>query len=376
MQSYLTAETSASAVRTNIELLRGQISPAVKLCAGVKADCYGHGLELLLGVIAELADVLAVAAPEEAIAVRRLGYEGPLLTFFSACAYADGPELREATDELIAQDVIHTVVAPEEVSLIGEAARRVGRDAEVHIKVDTGMGRSGVTADLAADLVRQAGNSPGIKLTGLYTHFATSDEPDNSFVHQQLDVFKRVIAACDGSRELTLHAANSAATIDLPESHFDMVRPGLSVYGYQPSAHLHNRLPLRPALRLTGRLMPIKDVPAGGSCGYGLTYTFERPSRIGRVAIGYGDGYLRCLTNRSTVRIRGRDAPVRGRVSMDQLIIDVTDVPEARMGDEVELISPDPTAPHSVENLARLAGTIPHEVACRLGGRMRRVLVD
>ena len=376
MQSYLTAETSASAVRTNIELLRGQISPAVKLCAGVKADCYGHGLELLLGVIAELADVLAVAAPEEAIAVRRLGYEGPLLTFFSACAYADGPELREATDELIAQDVIHTVVAPEEVPLIGEAARRVGRDAEVHVKVDTGMGRSGVTADLAADLVRQAGNSPGIKLTGLYTHFATSDEPDNSFVHQQLDVFKRVIAACDGSRELTLHAANSAATIDLPESHFDMVRPGLSVYGYQPSAHLHNRLPLRPALRLTGRLMPIKDVPAGGSCGYGLTYTFERPSRIGRVAIGYGDGYLRCLTNRSTVRIRGRDAPVRGRVSMDQLIIDVTDVPEARMGDEVELISPDPTAPHSVENLARLAGTIPHEVACRLGGRMRRVLVD
>ena len=122
--------------------------------------------------------------------------------------------------------------------------------------------------------------------------------------------------------------------------------------------------------------MQVKEVPAGSSCGYGLTFTFDKPGRIGRVAIGYGDGYLRCLSNKSTVRIHGVDVPVRGRVSMDQLILDLTDVPQARLGDEVELISPDPSAPHSVENLARLAETIPYEIVCLLGGRIRRVLVD
>ena len=372
----MTLETSASAVQANLALIRKQIGPGPKLCAGVKSDCYGHGLELLLDVLSRRADALYVAAPEEAVAVRRLGCTLPLLVFFSPVALANEAERREATEELIRQNVIQTIVAPEEIREIAEAACRVGRDAEVHVKIDTGMNRSGATASAAGALVEQVRRQAGLKLTGLFTHFASADEEDQSFTRHQLDVFRETVAACGATKGLILHAANSAATIDMPESHFDMVRPGLSVYGYQPSAFITAKVPLRPALRLSGRLLPIKDVPAGSRCGYGLTYAFDRPSRISRVAVGYGDGYLRCLSNRATVRTGGMDVPVCGRVSMDQIIVDVTDVPGAQMGDEVEVISPDPSAPHSVENLARLAETIPHEVCCRLGGRLRRVLVE
>ncbi len=383
MQSYVTVETSADAVRHNLRLLRGCLAPGVKLCLPVKADCYGHGLELLLPVFCSkegtspaLVDILAVAAPEEAIRVRDLGCDLPLLSFFSAAAYLQGPMRDEALREMIARRVIQTVVSPDEIEPLGRAARGLGRPAEVHIKVDTGMGRSGVLAAEAVELIRRVRRQDGLRLTGLYSHFATADEADTTFMHRQLHTFKQVLAACGDSKGLTVHMANSTATIDLPQAHFHMVRPGLASYGYQPSQYLKNRLPLRPALRVTARLMPVKEVPAGTSCGYGLTFTFERPGRIGRVAIGYGDGYLRCLSNKSTVRVRGVDVPLRGRVSMDQLIIDLTDVPQVRLGDEVELISPDPAAPHSVENLARLAGTIPHEIVCLLAGRINRILVD
>lgn len=376
MQSYVTLETSAGAVRRNLRLLRESIAPGVKLCLPVKADCYGHGLELLLDVVTPLVDFLAVAAPEEAVAVRRRGCKLPLLCFFSAAAYLDGPERDDALAEMIENDVVQTVVSRDEIAPLAGAARRLGRPAKIHLKVDSGMGRSGVRANEAAELADIVCREDGLTLCGIYSHFATSDEADASFMLGQLDCFRRTITSCGNTKKLTIHLANSAATIDLPAAHFDMVRPGLAAYGYQPSQYLKNRLPLRPSLRATARLMPIKEMAAGESCGYGLTYTFTRPSRIGRVAVGYGDGYLRCLSNKSTVRIHGVDVPVRGRVSMDQIIVDVTDVPQARLGDEVELISPDPSAPHSVANLARLAGTIPHEIVCLLGGRVRRVLVD
>ena len=155
-----------------------------------------------------------------------------------------------------------------------------------------------------------------------------------------------------------------------------MVRTGIAVYGYQPSEQMRRRLCLRPALRLVGRLLQVKDVQAGSSCGYGQTYVFPRDTRVGRVPIGYGDGYSRSWSNRATVRVHGCDCPVRGRVSMDQIVVDLGGCPQARVGDEVEIISPDPAAPRSVENLARLAETIPYEVTCRLGGRVERVLVE
>lgn len=376
MQGYLTAEISISAVEHNLALLRERIGPNTALCAVVKADCYGHGLEALLGAISRSADCLAVATPAEAVQLRRMGYERPILAFLSPCAFEDGEELRQVLDELLDAHVTMTVTARRDLPAIAEAARRVGAAAEVHVKVDTGMTRSGISPDDAPSLAEQIRNTGGVNLTGLYTHLATADEADKGPAAEQLACFGAVLKAIPHRSELTVHAANSAATIDIPEAHFDMVRPGLAVYGYQPSDQMHNRLPLRPALRLWAPLILVKQVPAGSGVGYGLTCTLDRPSTLGLVPIGYADGYLRRLSNRATVRVRDSDVPIRGCVSMDQIVIDLTDVPGPRVGEPVEIISPDPAAGHSVESLARLAGTIPYEVTCRLGRRVRRVLAD
>ena len=374
--SYLTAEISASAIRHNVQVLRDHITAGAAICAVVKANCYGHGTVTLLGLIEELADCLGVATPEEALYLRRLGYERQVLMFLPSCAWATGQELHEALDCLIAEGVTLTVVAPEEVAAIAEACKRVGGQAEAHVKIDTGMGRGGIPAHLAPKLVQQARESGAVRLTGLYTHFAIADEADKSFTREQLACFLDTVDRCGGRKGLVLHGANSAVAIDLPETHLDMVRPGIAIYGYQPSDEMQTRLPLRPALRLTAQLMQIKTVPASGRVGYGLTYQFKRDTPVGLVPVGYADGYLRELSNRATMRIRGVDVPIRGRVSMDQTVIDLTDVPGARVGDEVEIISPDPANSHSLENLARLAGTIPYELSCRLGRRVRRILVD
>ncbi|MGA2265933.1 MAG: alanine racemase [Phycisphaerae bacterium] len=376
MDSYLTAEVSASAVRWNVSLLRRRLAAGVKLCAVVKADCYGHGIRTLLSVLAAEADCLGVATPEEALLLRKLGYDRPILTFFSACANDDGAERREALAELIARRVTLTVAAAAELAAVEEAARRVRVPASVHIKVDSGMGRSGVPVEDLPAVVAEAGRYRSVKLTGVYSHFATADEADKQFACEQFARFKAAVQVANGAAGLTLHAANSAATIDLAETHLNMVRPGIALYGYQPSDDMTHRLPLRPALRLVGKLMQIKNLPAGSPCGYGRTHTLQRATRAGLVPIGYADGYLRSFSHRAIMRVGGRDAPVCGRVSMDQVVIDLAGCPAARVGDEVEIISADPAAPHSVESLARLAGTIPYEITCRLGRRVRRVLVD
>jgi len=374
MDSYLTAEISVSAVRANLGLLRGRLAATTKLCAVVKADCYGHGLATLADVIGAEADALAVATAEEAIPIRQGGYGGQVLMFF---APSEADRLAEALDELVARQITLTLVAPQEAAAVAEAARRVGTDAQVHVMIDTGMGREGTPAELAPALVHHVRRTPGLRLTGMYTHFATADEADKTFTRDQLARFLRAVDACGPREGLTLHAASSAALIDLRQTHLDMVRPGISIYGYQPSDQMHTRLPLKPAMRLLAPLMIVKDAPAGSRCGYGLTHRFDRPSRVGVVPVGYGDGYPRRLSNQAVMRLGGREVPVRGRVSMDQTIVDLTGSPDARVGDEVEVISNDPAAPNSVESLARLAGTIPYEITCGLGKRrVRRVLVD
>ena len=370
----LTAEISADAVRGNLAALRSLLPSRTQLFPAVKADAYGHGMDLLVGAIAESSDGMAVATGGEALRVRGLGYTGPVLMLFSPGAH--GGQAGGGLENLLAADVMLTVVCSADVSAVAAAADRAGTTAHVHVMIDTGMNRSGVPDSLAAKLVREIRAERHLHLSGLYTHFAAADEADKASARQQFARFEAVAAACGGRDELTLHAANSSAIIDLPETHLDLVRPGISVYGYQPSDEMQNHAALQPALRLSGPLMQMKDVPAGSRCGYGLTHTFERASRIGLVPVGYGDGYMRCLSNRATMRVAGCDVPVVGRVSMDQTIVDLTDAPGAALGDEIEIISPDASAPHSVEALARLAGTIPHEITTRLGGRIRRIPIS
>jgi alanine racemase len=374
VDGYLTAEISAAALRSNLAQLRSQLAPGVRLCPVIKADAYGHGLGVVLPVLAPLVDGLAVATPSEAVRVRDLRFDRTLLTFFSVLGFMDPGERREALAELLASEAILTVTSREEADLIAEEARRHGRRAVVHVKIDTGMARSGVWHEEAGALLARLRRAPDLRLAGAYTHFATAEE-DRGFAREQLARFRAALAAGGGHEDLTLHAANSAAIFELPESHLDLVRPGLAVYGIRPSPAVGDGS-LVPALALKGRLMQVKTVPAGTGCSYGLTYTFTRPSRVGLVPVGYADGYPFALSDRATVRLRGRDVPVRGRVTMDQIVVDLTEVPEAAAGDEVEILSARPADRHSVESLARLAATIPHEIVTRLGTRVRRVLVE
>ena len=368
MKNYLTASISASAVKHNLAVLRQCIGPDVKLCPVVKDDCYGHGMDVLYPVLSGLVDGFAVASPTEALALRRRGYGGFILCFLSA--YFDELDVQA---ELVEQGITQTVMSSTALATIRAAAERVGKVAQVHLKVDTGMGRLGVPAQQAATLAAGIREVAHVELTGIYTHFATADEADRSAVFEQLELFRSVLPDLE---HITHHAANSAATMDLPETHFNMVRPGIAVYGYRPSSELTNPVALKPCMEITARLIAVKHLPKGSRSGYGLTHEYTRDSRVGVVPVGYGDGYFRNLSDRAVVRINGADAPVCGMVSMDQMTVDITDIPGVKVGDAVEIISSDPAAPNSVENLARLAGTIPYEIPCHLGHNIRHVLVD
>jgi alanine racemase len=376
MSGILRAEISAAAVRHNIDLLRRAIGPRVALCAVVKANAYGHGLELLAPCLAPLVDGFAVTLPPTALKLRRLGWSGPILVFFRAAGFAHPGAVADLLEEVARAEITVTIAGEEDLPLLESVAARVGRPIEAHLKVDTGMTRSGILAASAPRFVARVRQAAGIRLTGIYTQIASADAADQTSAEEQLDTFQRVLAAVGDVDGLVVHAANSAATLVLPRSHHAMVRPGLALYGSYPSPAMGRPLPLRPILRLTAQLLEVKDVPAGSRSGYGLTHTFERDSRIGLVAVGYADGYPRVLGGRSTMGVRGQDVPVCGRVSMDQVVVDLTDVSAARVGDEVEVISPDPASAHSLENLARLAETVPYEIVCGLGPRVVRRLIE
>ncbi|MCD4699391.1 MAG: alanine racemase [Phycisphaerae bacterium] len=371
MKDYLRADISAGAIRHNIGLIRNLLAEDVRLCPVVKANAYGHGIRQVLDVLGKAADMLAVATGTEAMELRDMGWQGPVMVFTTAAALDTG-----SLAELITAGVTLTVGSLDEISLLCEATGNAHRQAEVFIKIDTGLTRNGVMPDKASPLVSAVRESESIRLAGLYTHFARPDAADKSFSLGQLDNFIKAVDECGGRSGLVLHAANSAATIELPRTHLDMVRTGMSLYGCQPTRGLQNILPLKPALQLTARIILIKDASAGSATGYGSTYTFPRTARLALVPIGYADGYCRTFSDAASMRVRGVDCPVRGRISMDQTVIEITGVPDAAVGDEVEIISADPTAPNSTENLARLAGTIPYEILARLGGRIRRVAVE
>jgi alanine racemase len=374
MAAHLIAELSAAAIESNIGKIRGLIAPGCGLWAVVKADAYGLGLETLLPVMKPLVDGLAVSTPQEALQLRGLDFEGPVLVLFSVGVISP-EEQREVLAELIRHKVTLTVCSAPEIDAVAAVAGRLGLRPEIHLKVDSGMGRSGILDEAAPELILRCREDQRVLLSGVFTHFATADEADKGFAEEQLERFLAAVAKGGGRKGLLLHAANSAATIGLPRTHLDAVRTGIAVYGYRPSSHLPSCPELKPALRLRTRLMQVKTVPAGSGTGYGLEHTFERESRVGLVPIGYGDGYLRSLGGRATLRIRDRAVPVCGRVAMDQIVVDLTELEEVSVGQEIEVLAADADAANSVEALAALAGTIPYEILCRLGQRIERRLV-
>ena len=375
MHTDLQAVINVDHLVANYLALRACCKPGVRFCAPLKANAYGHGAALVAPALQRAGvDMAAVATIDEAIELRRAGWTRPILLLGNALAVADYHERCERLDAIVKHALTITIADAHTVQFLAEEPSDTRFD--VHLKIDTGLGRMGVLPDEATRLVREISTIKALRLAGVYSHFGTADFADRDFALQQLAVFKAWLnenakVLPDGCLR---HIANSAATISLPDAHLDMVRPGLALYGYPPADHLSKQIELRPTLKLYSHLTCIKEIPAGHSVGYARKFIAERPTRTGIIPIGYADGFLRILSNNAIVSTRHGPAPVIGRVSMDQIAINLTDLPPAKLGDPVILISDQPGDANSVVSLARRMETIPYEVTCVLGRRMTRTL--
>ena len=360
------------AYRANLAWIRSQTPQGVRLCPVVKADAYGHGAPALAKCAADAgADMLAVAAVEEAVALRAADVRCPLLVMVQPF----GDALPEAA--AMGLDVMITDVAI--AKELAAHARRLHMRARVHLKIDTGMGRQGVKAADAADTAAELASMPGVHLRGVATHFAVADAPNDPFTREQLRRFRDALAAIRqaGVPIEIVHAANSAAILAFPETAFDMVRPGLAAYGVWPFATPPGPdVALRPVLRWESRLTVVKTIARGESIGYNRAYIAPVPRRVALAPVGYADGYRIALSNRAHVLVAGRRCPVLGRVSMDQISIDITDLPEAGPGARVTLIGADGSETVTAADMASWADTIPYEILTGIGPRVARVHQD
>jgi alanine racemase len=362
------AEIDLDAIAHNVKAFRQHVGPRVEIIAVVKANAYGHGAVRVAQAALEAgATRLAVHRAVEGIELRRAGIDAPVLVM----GYSP-----PAAAEIIAEwRLTASVITPEFAqSLDGQAAAR-GVILPVHVKVDTGMSRYGLLPDEVVEFLRFLQGLAFIRLEGLFTHFATADALDQTHVRRQLAVLNDVCGSvrAAGFSIPLVHAANSAATMRLPEAHFDAVRPGIAIYGLAPSDEWLPVFPIRPALTLKSRVSRVRELPAGSAVSYGRTWVADKPFRAVLVPVGYGDGYHRILSNQGSVLIRGQRAPIRGRICMDQFVVDASDIPDVRQDDEVVLVGCQGRECIRAEEVARLAGTINYEVTTSLLPRAERV---
>jgi len=353
----------------NVREVRRVTLGSSRIMAAVKADGYGHGAVEASEVFLENgADRLATATLGEAMQLRRHRVEAPILVLGYVPEYL--------YPLLLEHDVSAAVYRLGHAKALSAAALEAGREAVVHVKVDTGMGRLGFRVDEAADAIMEIGSLPRLEVEGVFTHFAVSDEADKTYTRGQFEKYMRVIDEL-GDRGFDVpvkHVSNSAAIIDLPEYSLDMVRPGIMLYGLYPSPHVdHKRVDLLPAMTLKAKVSHVKTIPPGTGLSYGLTHSTERESRIATLPVGYADGYSRGLSNVGEVTIDGRLAPIVGRVCMDQCMVDVTDIGQVEVSDTVTLFGDGSDGAPTVEEVAGWLGTIAHEVTCGVGRRVPRV---
>jgi len=373
---------SRQALIHNAALLRRTVGPDVKICAIVKADGYGHGAEIVADALCNystgdlegpLVDAMAVADLDEAAALPELPL--PLLVLRPVENAFLGRQ-RSRLELAIRGGwslTIGSIAAADDLARIATACEM---RANVQIMLDTGMNRAGCPVAEFAELLAKVMALPALRLSGIYTHFACGETADHPYTAQQLSLFLEMTSHCLCSGKVQRHAANSGALFCLPSSRLDLVRPGISLYGVDPTGRPSMDRALRPALKWTAPLIGIRHVTAGSSVGYSQTHVTNNAARLGLLPVGYADGYLRLFSNRAVVMIHGKPAPVVGRVSMDLTVIDLTNIPQANIGDEVTLLDDDPLSPASVYRLAEWGQTIPYEILCTIGPRVRRVAVD
>ena len=375
------AEINLKNLDYNFGLVKKIVGPKVKILIPVKADGYGHGIIAISKRLQSLGvDYLGVAGIDEGILLRKSGITVPVLILSTILAF----DLKPILD----YKLIQTICTKELAYKLDRQARKRNVLAPIHIKVDTGMHRIGVAYNRAYGFIKEISRLSNIKIEGVFTHFPCADNKPG-FTKGQIRIFNELIERLDrvGIDIPLRHASNSSGVINYPEGHFNLVRPGLMIYGLYPKRCAYGfgykesqaialpayKLRLRPILSLKTRITYLKTVPKGSGISYGHTYVTKHKVKIATLPIGYGNGYPRSLSNKSYCLISGQEAKIIGRVCMDQLMVDVTKIKEARIGQEAVLIGRQKNKSISVEELASLAGTIPYEIVSNLGGRVRRI---
>ena len=364
-------EIDLSAIGRNTQLVAERMGPDTGVLVSLKADAYGHGaLRVARTVLRNGASWLGVATVSEAEPLRAAGITAPILVF----GYIAPWQAREA----VRLDLRATVYSLDAARALAQAARDLGRELRVHVKVDTGMARLGLRAEDLEGIVafcRSLREQPGLATEGVFTHLATADSGDQTYARRQLARFETVLAAleAEGLRPPIVHAANSAAALALPEARYDLVRPGIAIYGLNPSDEVPLPEGFAPALAFKTQVAQVKEVPAGEGISYGATYITTAPTRIAVLPVGYADGFRRAPANWGDVLVRGRRAPILGRVCMDQCMVDVTTISGVQPGDEVVLIGRQGEDELSADEVARRLGTISYEVVAELLARVPRV---
>ncbi len=372
------AEIDLDAIEENYRKIRAQLKPGTKICCVVKADAYGHGAERLSQEYEALgADWFAVSNLEEALQIRRAGATRPILIL----GYT--PPCKAA--ELAYNGIAQAVIGPEFGEELSREAVKAGVTVHTHLQVDTGMSRVGFfyqdpLRDAGAiDEMEHACRLPGLEAEGIFTHFAAADEGEGGrgYTRRQFRALTEAISRLEkrGLHFKLRHCANSAAIFDFPETQLDMVRPGIILYGLMPSGSMIHRISLSPALSLKSTVALVKTIPEGTCVSYGRLFRARRATEVATVPIGYADGYLRRLSGHACMLVRGKRAPIIGRVCMDQLMLDVTEIPGVRAGDTVTVIGRDGNESVSADELAGLADTISYEIICGVAKRVPRLYI-
>ncbi len=358
------AEVDLSAIGHNIKETKKVLQPDTKLCAVVKANAYGHGaVPVAKAAIEAGADFLAVAMTQEALELRLAGVDVPILILG---ALTPGHE-----ETVVEYNMSQTVPDLKSAEILSAAAVKRGKIAKIHLVVETGMNRIGCKVSEAGNLAEAVVALPNVELEGVFSHFAKADAEDKTYMQRQYDVFAEAIKNIEakGICVPIKHIANSAAITEAPEVHMDMVRQGITLYGLWPSSEVKRNLHYQPVMSLKAQVVFVKEVPAGEKIGYGCTYETTRTTKVATLPLGYADGISRKLSNRGYVSIRGCKAPIVGRVCMDQMMVDITDIPDVTEGDEAIIFGGNEI---SIDTVAEWMETINYEVLCLLSDRIPR----
>ena len=377
LESYqrVWAEVDLDAIWENMVHMKENIAENTKILAVIKTDGYGHGGVPIAKMLEQLDFMFGYAAAtyEEAHVLREAGVKKPILILGYTFPYC--------YEELIRDEIRPAVYRRDTVEELAAAAAKVGKKAKVHIKVDTGMGRIGITPDEEGlEFVRFLIEHPELEVEGIFTHFAKSDETDKTSANHQLELFQNFIDKIQTELGITIpvkHCSNSAAILEMPQANMDMVRAGITTYGLYPSEEVSKDIvPLRAAMSLYSHIVYCKTIHAGQSVSYGGLFTAQKDTRVATIPVGYGDGYPRSLSGRGYVLIHGKKAPILGRVCMDQFMVDISEIPEAMDGDKVTLLGMDGTERITAEELGELSGRFNYEFVCDLGKRIPRVYIQ